>query len=80
MNRKCPQCDSVETGPSLTFDYNTERSGQVVVRNPFFTCAGCEHSWQVEMVLMVAQTAPSADNESVANFVNAINGEVSDVD
>ena len=79
MNRKCPQCGSGRTGPSFTFDYDSDSFGQVVVRTPFFTCAGCDHFWQVEMVLMVAQTLDSADDEAVNGFITAINGEVADV-
>ena len=29
MDRKCPQCGSVETGPSFTFDYDRDDSGRV---------------------------------------------------
>ena len=30
MDRKCPQCGSVETGPSFTFDYDRDDAGRVV--------------------------------------------------
>ena len=55
MDSKCPQCGSVDTGPSFTFDYDRDDSGRVIARNPFFACGGCGHTWQVEMVLVVAQ-------------------------
>ena len=36
MNRPCPQCGSTETGPSFTFDWDKDDTGQVIARNPFF--------------------------------------------
>jgi hypothetical protein len=79
MDRKCPQCGSVDTGPSFTFDYERDGSGRVVARNPFFACGGCEHTWQVEMVLVVAQPFDPDDDEAINGFVDAINKEVVDV-
>ena len=32
MDRKCPQCGSVDTGPSFTFDYDRDDSGRVVAQ------------------------------------------------
>ena len=80
MDRKCPQCGSVDTGPSFTFDYERDDSGRVIARNPFFACGGCEHTWQVEMVLVVAQPFDPDDAEAVDRFVEAINREVVAVD
>ena len=78
MDRNCPQCGSVEIGPSFTFDYERDDSDQVIARNPFFACSGCEHVWQVEMVLMVTQPFDPDDGEAVVGFVEAINREVVD--
>ncbi len=80
MDRKCPQCGSVDTGPSFTFDYERDDSGRVIARNPFFACGECEHTWQVEMVLVVAQPFDPDDDEAINGFVDAINKEVVDVD
>ncbi|MDP7208932.1 MAG: hypothetical protein QF523_03560 [Acidimicrobiales bacterium] len=80
MYTECPQCGSVETGPSFTFDYDRDDAGRVIARNPFFACAGCDHTWQVETVLMVAQPFDPDDAEAVDGFVEAINKEVVDVD
>ena len=78
MDRKCPQCDSVDTGPSFTFDYDRDDDGRVIARNPFFACARCKHIWQVEMVLVVARPFDPDDGEAVDGFVEAINKEVVD--
>ena len=42
MDRKCPQCGSVDTGPSFTFDYDRDDSGRVIVRNPFLPAVGVD--------------------------------------
>ena len=76
MNRKCPQCGSVDTGPSFTFDYQRDDSGRVIVRNPFFACGGCEHTGQVEMGLTGSQPFDPNDDESVDGVVKAINAQV----
>jgi len=73
-----PQCGSAEIGPSFTFDYDRDDSGRVIARNPFFACAGCEHAWQVEMVLMVAKPFDPDDDQTVNGFVGAINKEAVD--
>ena len=78
MDRKCPQCDSVDTGPSFTFDYDWDDDGRVIARNPFFACARCKHAWQVEMVMVVARPFDPDDDEAVDGFVEAINKEVVD--
>ena len=78
MDRKCPQCGSVDTGPSFTFDYERDDSGRVIARNPFFACARCKHAWQVEMVLVVAQPFDPDDDGAVNGFVEAINREAVD--
>ena len=78
MDRKCPQCGSVDTGPSFTFDYDRDDDGRVIARNPFFACARCKHTWQVEMVLVVAQPFDPGNDEAVNGFVEAINREVVD--
>ena len=80
MDRKCPQCGSAEIGPSFTFDYDRDDAGRVVAWNPFFACARCQHTWQVETVLVVAQPFDPDDAEAVDGFVEAINREVVDVD
>ena len=80
MHAKCPLCGSVETGPSFSFDYDQDDAGRVVARNPFFACARCEHTWQVETILVVAQPFDPNDAEAVDGFVEAINKEVVDVD
>ena len=33
MERKCPQCGSVDTGPSFTFEYDQDDSGRVIAQN-----------------------------------------------
>jgi hypothetical protein len=72
MNRPCPQCGSTETGPSFTFDWDKDDTGQVIARNPFFACVDCEHSWQVNMVLVVGHPTGLDNSESINRFVEAV--------
>ena len=80
MDTKCPQCGSGNTGPSFIFDYDRDEAGRVVARNPFFVCAGCEHTWQVETVMVVAQPFDPDDEDAINAFVEAVNQEVLDAD
>ena len=80
MDTKCPQCGSVETGPSFIFDYDRDDACRVIARNPFFVCVGCGHTWQVETVMVVARPFDPDDDEAVNAFVEAVNKEVLDAD
>jgi hypothetical protein len=80
MDTKCPQCGSGNTGPSFIFDYDRDDADRVIARNPFFVCAGCEHTWQVETVMVVAQPFDPEDDEAVNAFVEAVNRRDSRLD
>ena len=80
MDTKCPQCGSGDTGPSFTFDYDRDDAGRVIARDPFFACAGCDHSWQVETVMVIARPFAPDDDEAINAFVQAVNREVLDAD
>ena len=80
MDQQCPQCNSTATGPSFTFDYDRDDAGRVIARNPFFACAGCDHAWQVETVMVIARPFAPDDDEAINAFVQAVNREVLDAD
>jgi len=80
MDTTCPQCGSDNTGPSFVTDYDQDDAGRIIARNPFFVCSGCEHTWQVETVMVVARPFDPDDDEAINAFVETVGREVLDAD
>lgn len=76
MNTTCPECGSAETGPSFTFDWEKDGDDRVIARDPFFACAECDNTWQVETTMLVAKPVDPDDDEAVNALFEAINEAV----
>lgn len=53
--KECPDCKSNQVGLSFAFEFEKKDNDTVVVTDPFFTCAECEHAWQVKRVMVVSR-------------------------
>ena len=64
--KECPKCGSDQVGPSFALEFEKKDNGMVVVTDPFFACAECEHAWQVKRVMVISKFPNATD------FSNAI--------
>ena len=63
--KECPECKSDQVGPSFAFEFEKKDNGMVVVTDPFFACATCEHAWQVKRVMVISKFPNENDISSV---------------
>ena len=63
--KECPKCKSDQVGPSFAFEFEKKDNGMVVVADPFFACATCEHVWQVKRVMVISKFPNENDISSV---------------
>ena len=70
--KECPECKSNQVGPSFAFEFEKKDDDTVVVTDPFFACAECEHTWQVKRVMVVSRFP---DSELFSRKLKEISGQ-----
>ena len=63
--KECPKCKSDQVGPLFAFEFEKKDNGMVVVTDPFFACATCEHAWQIKRVMVISKFSNENDISSV---------------
>ena len=65
MQKNVQNASQIKQGLCSPLNLKKKDNGMVVVTDPFFACATCEHAWQIKRVMVISKFSNENDISSV---------------